>query len=72
MKTLIICLLFAIIVISCGNATSKVTSSNTGCEFEVIEIDSCEYLMRTAGYMGYFSHKGNCKYCIERAKLQDE
>ena len=44
--------------------------------FRVIEIDSCEYLIRrmyeTSGHRGYgfglMSHKGNCKFCEERRK----
>jgi hypothetical protein len=41
--------------------------------FRVIEIDSCEYLIRRMyGHRGYgfglMSHKGNCKFCEERRK----
>ena len=44
--------------------------------FQVIVIDSCEYLIKerreTRGYNGYgwgfMSHKGNCKFCEERRK----
>ena len=44
--------------------------------FRVIEIDSCEYLIKkeqgTEGHQGYgfgfMSHKGNCKFCEERRK----
>ena len=46
--------------------------------FRVIEIDSCEYLIRrmynTSGHRGYgfglMSHKGNCKFCEERRKQE--
>jgi hypothetical protein len=42
--------------------------------FNVIVVDSCEYLIKTishgGGYRGYgygyMSHKGNCKFCKER------
>ena len=37
-------------------------------EYNVIVVDSCEYLYKRSGYRGYFAHKGNCKYCIERQK----
>lgn len=48
--------------------------------FQVIEIDSCEYLVRrmheAAGYHGYgfglMAHKGNCKFCEERRKQEGE
>lgn len=44
--------------------------------FRVIEIDSCEYLIRrmydAAGNRGFgfglMAHKGNCKFCEERRK----
>jgi len=48
--------------------------------FRVIEIDSCEYLIKenyeAAGYRGYgfglMAHKGNCKFCEERRKQKGE
>jgi hypothetical protein len=49
--------------------------------FRVIEIDSCEYLIRKmyetdGGYKGYgfglMSHKGNCKFCEERRKQENK
>lgn len=45
--------------------------------FQVIVIDSCEYLIReeTRGHylgFGYMSHKGNCKFCEERRKQEGE
>lgn len=44
--------------------------------FRVIEIDSCEYLIKkettVGGHrgfgFGFMSHKGNCKFCEERHK----
>ena len=46
--------------------------------FQVIVIDSCEYLIKerkeTRGHNGYgfglMSHKGNCKFCEERRKQE--
>ena len=35
-----------------------------GPEYKVRVIDGCEYLVE----YGRMAHKGNCKYCIERAK----
>ena len=46
--------------------------------FQVIVIDSCEYLIKaephgvgkySTGY-GFMSHKGNCKFCEERRKQE--
>jgi len=42
-------------------------------DFQIIEVDSCEYLK--ALYIGgtsYFAHKGNCKYCKERREKEIE
>lgn len=40
--------------------------------FNIIVIDSCEYLKRTSGHAGYFSHKGNCRFCKERRQKELE
>lgn len=34
--------------------------------FQVIVVDSCEYLYRVYGYQGYMAHKGNCRFCTAR------
>jgi len=51
-----------LILCSCNNPKPET--------FKAIEIDSCEYLIakKTVMYQGYgyFSHKGNCKYCKQR------
>lgn len=44
--------------------------------FNIVVIDSCEYLIMSksvyqAGY-GYFSHKGNCRFCKERRQKELE
>lgn len=47
--------------------------------FHVIEIDSCEYLIKKKTMVrgshrgfgfGFMSHKGNCKFCEERHKQE--
>lgn len=68
MRTFIICLLFAALSVSCNDAAPTV-ESNTNATFDVIEVDGCEYLIRMSAHRGYFAHKGNCKYCAERAIL---
>lgn len=45
--------------------------SNFGKIYNVVEIDSCEYLVKHSNtYYGHdvisITHKGNCKYCRER------
>ena len=46
-------------------------TSNYNTTYNVVEIDSCEYLVNHSDtYYGYdvisITHKGNCKYCRER------
>lgn len=35
---------------------------------QILTIDSCEYIWCKKGYGAGLTHKGNCKYCIERNK----
>lgn len=65
----IITFLSGTFLILCSCTDTK-TETNNYPNFETIEIDSCEYLIakKAALYQGYgyFSHKGNCKYCKQR------
>lgn len=36
--------------------------------YEVATIDSCEYIKNRV--CGYFSHKGNCRFCRERRERE--
>ena len=73
MKVLI--LLFAILFVSCctkGIGENKIYIQGIGSLGTVV-IDSCEYLAcKSVTENGYsvvsFSHKGNCRFCKERAK----
>lgn len=47
------------------------TETDSVLEYDVIEIDSCEYIMvKSIAFYGKnvvsIAHKGNCKYCQER------
>lgn len=79
MKKLLFALLITTIFYSCNRREEKQSIQNYeviefqsdkyfGCS--VVEIDSCEYLIKFQGYeQGWmFTHKGNCKYCTERNK----
>ena len=59
-----------LILCSCNNPKPETNNLNEYCKFETVEIDSCEYLIGKKTFMhkgyGYFSHKGNCKYCKQR------
>lgn len=61
--------LMALLLMSCGETAR--TEKYSTLEYDVIEIDSCEYIMvQSRTYYGYIvtsiDHKGNCKYCKER------
>ena len=62
--------LMSLLLTSCGEAPR--TEKDSVLEYDVIEIDSCEYIMasnpkRVAGRKVIsIAHKGNCKYCKER------
>lgn len=61
--------LMALLLMSCEEAPR--TGKDSVIEYDVIEIDSCEYIMvQSRTYYGYIvtriGHKGNCKYCMER------
>ena len=40
--------------------------------FPITIIDSCEYIRIYTGHFYEFTHKGNCKYCAERQKKEQE
>lgn len=40
--------------------------------FPITIIDSCEYIRYSNGYGPEFTHKGNCKYCAERRRKEQE
>lgn len=72
MKKLIILLAFAFVMCGCITPTNedgsvKLNGSNANGP-QVIIIDSCEYIHWVYG----LAHKGNCKYCAERRKKEQE
>lgn len=61
--------LIALLLMSCGQKAR--TEKDSTLEYDVIEIDSCEYIMvQSEAYrlkkVTSIAHKGNCKYCKER------
>lgn len=61
--------LMALLLMSCGEALR--TEKDSVLEYDVIEIDSCEYIIVLSETYAWrtvtsISHKGNCKYCKER------
>ena len=69
-------IIFSIItlsLVSCNNDTSTNTNINVynSNDYEIIIIDSCEYIEYEHGsldsYVYSLTHKGNCKFCKERS-----
>jgi hypothetical protein len=40
-------------------------------EFTILTIDSCEYIVSGFGKSRNVTHKGNCKFCIDRNYTKD-
>ena len=85
MKKILILIVVLFAMISCSEQhdtniyheverTNDVYNVTKELHLRTVVIDSCEYLIGSisAGYggYGYLSHKGNCKYCAERRKLE--
>ena len=67
MRKVIIFIIALLTLTACNETRKTKTVDNvSGTAFDVIEVDSCEYLIGSAGYKGYMAHKGNCKYCEQR------
>lgn len=64
-------LLFIAAVLLCSCEEPRTVENVGGTSFDVIEVDSCEYIIGCAGYYGYMAHKGNCKYCEQRSKRNE-
>ena len=64
----VILFIFTLLTLTACNETRKTKTIDnvSGTAFDVIEVDSCEYIIGSAGYKGYMAHKGNCKYCEQR------
>lgn len=65
MKIKVYYLLLALmaLLMSCGSAQR--TETDSILEYEIIEIDSCEYILIQSNTKS-IAHKGNCKYCEGR------
>ena len=65
-----ILIIIALLMLTACNETRKTKTIDnvSGTAFDVIEVDSCEYVIGSFGYKGYMAHKGNCKYCEQRRK----
>ena len=71
MKKLFLLVLTAMMMVGCDDrTTAEIEEAKRLNGFNVIIVDSCEYLKskEVDGYagFGFFAHKGNCKFCAER------
>jgi len=62
-------------ILSCGCHEVNTPRKDTGfvvrkdCSpLMVLEVDSCQYLFGDWGRGSVLTHKGNCKFCLERPK----
>lgn len=62
-------LLVAVIFCGCDSTVSKNKTGERyfGSDIEVLTVDSCEYLIFAYDTRS-ITHKGNCKFCVERSK----
>ena len=71
MKKLILLLVLTFVICGCTptneDGSLKLDTGNMNNPHIVI-VDSCEYIRWNYG----FTHKGNCKYCAERRKKEQE
>lgn len=68
-----------IMIIGCHETLPEAdpeVSTETNNKYETVVIDSCEYIQYDKGYLDNrvyaITHKGNCKYCIERHKTKNK
>ena len=59
---------------NCETDSKKIEEQENLNGFNIVVIDSCEYLYKKipAGYAGYglMAHKGNCRFCKERRQKE--
>jgi len=63
-------LLAVVFLVGCDMHTN-INKKTTGLKYygqdiSVFEIDSCEYVYISNGNASWGSHKGNCKFCLQR------
>jgi hypothetical protein len=62
-------LLFAVLFSSCiyrENKNDTLSTNHDIQDIKIVVIDSCEYIQYHTYSYESITHKGNCKYCIER------
>ena len=67
MRTLLF-LLLSITMFSCANQSTEDAQKAMWCQTWVVTYDSCEYVVHGMHNQQWGTHKGNCKFCLERSK----
>lgn len=75
MNKIILLILITLMVAGCeSKTTAEIEEAKRLNGFNVIIVDSCEYLKskEVDGYagFGFFAHKGNCRFCKERRQKE--
>ena len=65
MKKIVLLALLTMIMVGCEKKGRKGGSIDG---YDIVIVDSCEYIISTYAHGGVMAHKGNCKYCLERSK----
>ena len=68
MKKIVLLALTALMIVGCIEHKGTPIKDSNNCTWEVVTIDSCEYIFKYCKYGSLFSHKGNCRYCQERMR----
>ena len=68
MKKLLLLALLAVLLLTSCESESKGQPAGNVDGYEIIVVDSCEYLILPYYRGGVMGHKGNCRYCTERNK----
>lgn len=71
MKIKVLIIILGVIFCASCEGDSKVKYIPLQEGVSVIDYDSCEYIWVKRGYRGGLTHKGNCKYCIERKNITE-
>jgi len=62
MKKLVLLALSAMIMVGCDKSISSVDG------YDIVIIDSCEYIRNENFYGCVIVHKGNCRFCQQRMR----
>lgn len=68
MKKLVLLALAALMMVGCIEHKGTPIKDSNNCTWEVVTIDSCEYIVEYGKYGSVLSHKGNCRFCQQRMR----